>query len=219
MEILVTGGAGFIGSHVVEALLAGGHGVSVLDDFNDFYSPKLKHANLAAVRDRIEIHALDLRQAEAVARIVEPGRFDTIIHLAARAGVRPSIEDPRLYVDTNITGTLNILEAARLGKVQRFIFASSSSVYGLCQTVPFREDLPLSETISPYAATKLPSTASARSACDSLMPTARGCGPISPSIFLPAASCGASRSINSATARCAAITPISTTRCRACSAH
>jgi UDP-glucuronate 4-epimerase len=155
MEILVTGGAGFIGSHLVEALLARGNRVSVLDDFNDFYSPKLKHANLAAVADRIEIHAVDLCQAEAVARVVPRGRFDTIIHLAARAGVRPSIENPRLYVDTNIIGTLNMLEAARLGQVGRFIFASSSSVYGLCPTVPFREDLPLSETISPYAATKL----------------------------------------------------------------
>ena len=155
MEILVTGGAGFIGSHVVEALLADGHGVSVLDDFNDFYSPKLKHANLAGVRDRIQIHAVDLRQAEAVARVVERGRFDTIIHLAARAGVRPSIEQPRLYVETNITGTLNLLEAAREARVPRFIFASSSSVYGLSPTVPFREDLPLAETISPYAATKL----------------------------------------------------------------
>jgi UDP-glucuronate 4-epimerase len=155
MEILVTGGAGFIGSHLVEALVAGGHGVAVLDDFNDFYSPLLKHANLAGVEDRVEIHAVDVREADAVARVVERGRFDTIIHLAARAGVRPSIEQPRLYVDTNISGTLNLLEAARLGEVKRFIFASSSSVYGLCPTVPFREDLPLCETISPYAATKL----------------------------------------------------------------
>ncbi len=155
MEILVTGGAGFIGSHLVEALLAEGHGVSVLDDFNDFYSPKLKRDNLAAVSGRVSIHEVDLRQGDAVARVVERGRFDTIIHLAARAGVRPSIQQPRLYVDTNITGTLNLLEAARLAGVGRFIFASSSSVYGLCPTVPFREDLPLSETISPYAATKL----------------------------------------------------------------
>jgi UDP-glucuronate 4-epimerase len=155
MEILVTGGAGFIGSHLVEALVAAGHGVSVLDDFNDFYSPKLKHANLAAVKDRIQIHTVDVRQADAVARVVERGRFDTIVHLAARAGVRPSIDQPRLYVDTNITGTLNLLEAARLGEVRRFVFASSSSGYGLCATVPFREDLPVRETISPYAATKL----------------------------------------------------------------
>lgn len=155
MEILVTGGAGFIGSHLVEALLAAGHRVAVLDDFNDFYSPKLKHANLAAVRDRVEIHAVDLRDAGAVERVVEHGRFDSIVHLAARAGVRPSIDEPRLYVDTNISGTLNLLEAARLGGVRRFVFASSSSVYGLCSTVPFREDLPVSETISPYAATKL----------------------------------------------------------------
>ena len=155
MEILVTGGAGFIGSHLVEALLAAGHRVSVLDDFNDFYSPKLKRDNLAGVLGSDSIFEVDLRQADAVARVVERGRFDTIIHLAARAGVRPSIEQPRLYVDTNITGTLNLLEAARFGGVRRFIFASSSSVYGLCKEVPFREDMPLSETISPYAATKL----------------------------------------------------------------
>jgi UDP-glucuronate 4-epimerase len=155
MEILVTGGAGFIGSHLVEALLAAGHGVSVIDDFNDFYSPKLKRANLAAVAHRIEIHAVDLCRADAVARVVGRGRFDLIVHLAARAGVGPSIHEPRLYVDTNINGTLNLLEAARAGNVPRFIFASSSSVYGLCPNVPFREDAPLTGAISPYAATKI----------------------------------------------------------------
>ena len=155
MEILVTGGAGFIGSHLVEALLAAGHRVGVLDDFNDFYDPQLKHANLAAVRDRVDIHAVDLRHADAVTRAVGRGRYEAIFHLAARAGVGPSIHDPRLYVDTNITGTLNLLEAARTGGVRRFVFASSSSVYGLAATVPFREDMPLAQTISPYAATKL----------------------------------------------------------------
>ena len=155
MEILVTGGAGFIGSHLVEALLAAGHRVGVLDDFNDFYDPQIKHTNLAAVRDRVEIHRADVRDAAAVARAVGRGRYGAIFHLAARAGVGPSIGEPRLYVDTNITGTLNLLEAARLGGVERFVFASSSSVYGLAPTVPFREDMPLSQTISPYAATKL----------------------------------------------------------------
>ena len=155
MQILVTGGAGFIGSHLVEALLEQGHCVGVLDDFNDFYAPALKRANLAAVQERIDLHVTDLRNAAAVGAAVGDGRYDTIIHLAARAGVRPSIADPRLYVDTNVTGTLNLLEAARAGGVRRFIFASSSSVYGLCQTIPFREDLPLPQTISPYAATKL----------------------------------------------------------------
>ena len=155
MEILVTGGAGFIGSHLVETLLAAGHRVGVLDDFNDFYDPRLKHANLAAVRERIDLHTADIRDGAAVTRAVGKGRYDAIFHLAARAGVGPSIKEPHLYVDTNITGTLNLLEAARAGGVGRFVFASSSSVYGLSPTVPFREDQPLTQTISPYAATKL----------------------------------------------------------------
>ena len=155
MEILVTGGAGFIGSHLVETLLAAGHGVGVLDDFNDFYDPQIKHANLAAVRGQVEIHQVDVRDAAEVSRAVGRGRYGAIFHLAARAGVGPSIHDPHLYVDTNITGTLNLLEAARAGGVERFVFASSSSVYGLAPTVPFREDMALSQTISPYAATKL----------------------------------------------------------------
>ena len=155
MEILVTGGAGFIGSHLVERLLADGHGLTVLDDFNDFYAPGIKHGNLAAVRERIRLCEVDLRHADAVLRVVREGRFDAIVHLAARAGVRPSIHQPRLYVETNVTGTLNLLEAARQHGVGRFVFASSSSVYGLCQNPPFREDEPLPGTISPYAATKL----------------------------------------------------------------
>ncbi len=155
MEVLVTGGAGFIGSHLVEALLAGGHGVAVLDDFNDYYDPRIKHGNLAALRGQIEIHDTDLRDADAVGRIVRAGGFDTIAHLAARAGVRPSIRQPQLYVDTNVTGTLTLLEAARRHGIERFVFASSSSVYGLCKESPFREDTALPGTISPYAATKL----------------------------------------------------------------
>lgn len=155
MHILVTGGAGFIGSHLVETLLSEGHRVGVLDDFNDFYAPSIKRANLAAVQERIDLHEADLRNAAAVEAIVGEGGYEAIIHLAARAGVRPSIADPQLYVDANITGTLNLLEAARRGGVRRFVFASSSSVYGLCQTVPFREDALLPQTISPYAATKL----------------------------------------------------------------
>lgn len=154
-SILVTGGAGFIGSHLVETLLAADHRVGVIDDFNDFYDPALKWANLAGVRDRIHLHEIDLRESEPVLKAVGRGRYDAIIHLAARAGVRPSLQQPRLYVDTNITGTLNLLEAARVGRVSRFVFASSSSVYGLAPTMPFREDMPLLQTISPYAATKL----------------------------------------------------------------
>ncbi|MBV9126883.1 MAG: SDR family NAD(P)-dependent oxidoreductase [Verrucomicrobia bacterium] len=156
MHFLVTGGAGFIGSHLVERLLADGHAVAVLDDFNDFYAPAIKHANLAAAREAgVTLHTADLRDADAVARVIGGGKFDAIVHLAARAGVRPSIQQPRLYVDTNVVGTLNVLEAARAAGVRRVVFASSSSVYGLCQESPFREDFALLQTISPYAATKL----------------------------------------------------------------
>lgn len=155
MNILVTGGAGFIGSNLVEKLLRDGHKVAVIDDFNDFYSPLIKRSNLAAVIDRIALHEVDIRDAAAVTRIIGEGQFDSIIHLAARAGVRPSIKQPKLYIETNIEGSFNLLEAARLAGVKRFICASSSSVYGVLKTFPFREDLCLNQTISPYAATKL----------------------------------------------------------------
>ena len=155
MKILVTGGAGFIGSNLVERLLTEGHAVAVVDEFNDFYDPQIKRANLAAVADRVVVHEADIRDAEAMNRIVGEGGFDAIIHLAARAGVRPSIKQPKLYIETNITGTFNLLEAARAAGVKRFISASSSSVYGVLKTAPFHEGLCLNQTISPYAATKL----------------------------------------------------------------
>ena len=155
MKILVTGGAGFIGSNLVERLVADGHEVAVVDEFNDFYDPRIKRANLAGVAGRVALHEADIRDANAVNRIVGEGRFDSIIHLAARAGVRPSIKQPKLYIETNVTGTFNLLEAARLAGVKRFINASSSSVYGVLKTAPFREDMCLNQTISPYAATKL----------------------------------------------------------------
>ncbi len=155
MRLLVTGGAGFIGSHLVERLVQNDHEVTVIDDFNDFYSPELKRGNLSSVRDAITLHELDIRDGEGISRVVEPGAFDAIIHLAARAGVRPSIAEPKLYIDTNINGTFHLLEAARKGGVGRFIFASSSSVYGLHREVPFKENACISQTISPYAATKL----------------------------------------------------------------
>lgn len=155
MNVLVTGGAGFIGSHLVERLLEAGHEVDVLDEFNDYYDPRIKRANLQAVQDRIRIHEADIRDSSAVDRIVSGGSFGSIVHLAARAGVRPSIKEPRLYIDANIIGTYNLLEAARQAGIPRFISASSSSVYGVLKTVPFREDMALTETISPYAATKL----------------------------------------------------------------
>lgn len=155
MRILVTGGAGFIGSHLVEKLLELGHDVAILDDFNDFYDPQIKHSNIKGVAGKIKVHQLDLRDNAAVRELFHRQKFEVIAHLAARAGVRPSIQQPQLYCDTNVGGTLRLLEAAQPTGVQRFIFASSSSVYGADRQVPFSEDRRLSQTLSPYAATKI----------------------------------------------------------------
>jgi UDP-glucuronate 4-epimerase len=146
MKVLVTGGAGFIGSHVVEALLKRGEDVTALDDFNDFYDPALKRRNVAGFPRVIEADIRGTLPAE---------RFDAIIHLAARAGVRPSLAQPRLYTDVNVLGTQNLLEFARHSGVKKFVFASSSSVYGINEKVPFSEADPIFNPISPYAATKL----------------------------------------------------------------
>ena len=151
----MTGGAGFIGSHLVEKLLAASHDVVVLDDFNDFYDPQIKHANIAGLARDVTVYHVDLRDSESVRNLFHREKVDAIAHLAARAGVRPSIQYPRLYYDTNVTGTLHLLEAARVTGVERFIFASSSSVYGASKAIPFSEDEHLSQTISPYAATKV----------------------------------------------------------------
>jgi UDP-glucuronate 4-epimerase len=155
MRILVTGGAGFIGSHLVERLLAAGHTVAILDDFNDFYDPQIKQANIAGFAKDVAVHHVDLRDAASVQNLFHREKFEVIAHLAARAGVRPSIQYPQLYYDTNVSGTLHLLEAARVTGAQRFIFASSSSVYGASKTVPFSEDQHLTQTLSPYAATKI----------------------------------------------------------------
>jgi UDP-glucuronate 4-epimerase len=155
MRILVTGGAGFIGSHLVEKLLAASHDVVVLDDFNDFYDPQIKHANIAGFASDVTVYHVDLRDSESVRNLFHREKVDAIAHLAARAGVRPSIQHPRLYYDTNVTGTLHLLEAARVTGVERFVFASSSSVYGASKTIPFSEGEHLSQTFSPYAATKV----------------------------------------------------------------
>src|SRR6266852_9626812 len=155
MKILVTGGAGFIGSHLVEKLLSLGHGVAILDDFNDFYDPQIKRENIATLSSDVAIHHVDLRNSTAVRNLFHQKKFDAIAHLAARAGVRPSILHPQLYYDTNVTGTLHLLDAARVTGVERFIFASSSSVYGISKTVPFSEDRQLIQTLSPYGATKI----------------------------------------------------------------
>ena len=155
MRILVTGGAGFIGSHLVEKLLAEGYEAAVLDDFNDFYDPQIKRSNIAGFQKNAPVFQLDLRDNNAVRALFHREKFDAIAHLAARAGVRPSIAHPELYYDTNVNGTLHLLGAARIVGIERFIFASSSSVYGICKKVPFSEDFHLTQTISPYAATKV----------------------------------------------------------------
>jgi UDP-glucuronate 4-epimerase len=155
MRILVTGGAGFIGSHLVEGLLAAGHEVVILDDFNDFYDPAIKHANIADFAKDVAVHHADLRDNASVRNVFRREKFDTIVHLAARAGVRPSIQHPQLYYDTNVIGTLHLLDAARVTGVERFIFASSSSVYGATKTIPFSESQHLAQTLSPYGATKI----------------------------------------------------------------
>ena len=156
MKILVTGGAGFIGSHTVERLLRDGAGeVTVLDNFNDYYNPAIKRRNLAGVAGRIILREGDLTDAAFVREVFEAGRFDAVIHLAARAGVRPSIAEPELYLDTNIKGTFHLLDNARRTGCRHFVFASSSSVYGVNTKVPFSEEDPILQTISPYAMTKM----------------------------------------------------------------
>jgi UDP-glucuronate 4-epimerase len=158
MNCLVTGGAGFIGSHVCERLLAEGHAVWSLDDLNDFYDPALKRANLNELRARggrfTSVEA-DLTDARAVERLCHEVRFDQIIHLAARAGVRPSLEHPALYQRVNVEGTVHLLESARRNGVKKITIASSSSVYGVNSKVPFSESDPIFSAISPYAASKL----------------------------------------------------------------
>jgi len=154
-RVLVTGGAGFIGSHLVERLLRDGAEVSVMDDFNDYYDSSLKRRNLAGVEGRINLLEGDIRDGVWVERCFARGEFDVVIHLAARAGVRPSILNPKLYMTTNIEGTFNLVDACRHHGVSNFIFASSSSVYGVNKKVPFSETDTIERTISPYAATKL----------------------------------------------------------------
>jgi UDP-glucuronate 4-epimerase len=155
MNLLVTGGAGFIGSHLVEALIARGDTVSVIDNFDDFYDPAIKRSNLSAFSSPVQIHEIDLCDQAAVVVALAKEKPDVIVHLAARAGVRPSVLSPELYLRTNIFGTFNLLEAARQNGISRFIFASSSSVYGATRELPFREDQALLQTLSPYATTKL----------------------------------------------------------------
>ena len=153
MKIVVTGGAGFIGSHVVRALLKKGDSVTIIDNFDDFYDPAIKRNNITDLD--CEVASIDLRDEKEIHQLLKRVKPETIIHLAARAGVRPSILNPKLYLETNVNGTLNLLEGARASDCHRVLFASSSSVYGLSKIVPFHEALPLPQTLSPYAATKL----------------------------------------------------------------
>ncbi len=158
MNFLVTGGAGFIGCHVCERLLREGHAVWVLDDLNDFYDPKIKQANLRDLESAAKPFTFargDLTDRAVVDELLGSVRFDQIIHLAARAGVRPSLEQPALYQRVNVEGTVNLLEAARRNGVTKIILASSSSVYGVNSKVPFSESDPIFSPISPYAASKL----------------------------------------------------------------
>lgn len=154
-SILVTGGAGFIASHLCEALLAEGAKLVIIDDLNDYYDPSIKARNISGIRDHITLVQGDIRDASLVESLFEAHSFDKVFHFAARAGVRPSIADPKLYVSTNIDGTLNLLEACRKTGVKHFVFASSSSVYGVNEKVPFAETDLIQRTISPYAASKL----------------------------------------------------------------
>jgi UDP-glucuronate 4-epimerase len=156
-NILVTGGAGFIGSHLVDQLLSEGEWqVSVIDDFNDFYDPAIKRTNVSRNNENpnYQLFEADIRDQTALKLVFEANPFDCIVHLAARAGVRPSLEQPELYAETNINGTLNLLQLAREHGITQFVFGSSSSVYGINAKVPFSEDDPVRQPISPYAATK-----------------------------------------------------------------
>jgi UDP-glucuronate 4-epimerase len=154
-SILLTGGAGFIGSHVGERLLARGDRVVVLDNFNDFYDPAIKRRNAAVLEAAgARVVTGDIRDRELVRGLFEDGSFDVLVHLAAMAGVRPSLQDPLLYEDVNVRGTLVLLEELRKRPATRFVFASSSSVYGSNDRIPFREADEIHHPVSPYAATK-----------------------------------------------------------------
>lgn len=152
----ITGGAGFIGSTLTERLLKEGNKVVTIDNFCDYYNPELKEKNIKPFlsNDNYKLYRGDIRNREDIKKVMDENNIDCIIHLAAMAGVRPSIEDPLLYQEVNGIGTQNILEEAKLHNITNLVMASSSSVYGNCKEVPFREDMIVDYAISPYAATK-----------------------------------------------------------------
>jgi UDP-glucuronate 4-epimerase len=156
MHVLITGGAGFIAYHLAAALIGKQVEVSLLDNFNDFYDPAIKRQNVRDLQalGNVTIFVADILDRENLRRIFEDAKPETVVHLAAWAGVRPSLEKPALYSDVNVTGTVNLLELAREFSTPCFIFGSSSSVYGGSSKVPFAEDDPVGSPISPYAATK-----------------------------------------------------------------
>ncbi|MFB0508466.1 MAG: GDP-mannose 4,6-dehydratase [Thermodesulfobacteriota bacterium] len=156
MMILVTGGAGFIGSHLCGRLLREGHRVVCLDNFDDFYNPEIKRRNIQEVigEEQFELIEGDIRDTQLIARIFRGQAFDVVVHLAARAGVRPSIDYPKLYEEVNVQGTINLLESCREFGIKSFVFASSSSVYGGNSKVPFSEEDRVETPISPYGTTK-----------------------------------------------------------------
>lgn len=155
-NILITGGAGFIGSHLVKRLLARGNRVICVDNFDPFYPPEIKRKNTECIltNGRFVLVECDIRSKHDLGEIFHTHEIDSVIHLAARAGVRPSISDPLLYQDVNIGGTINLLELSKEYGIKNFIFGSSSSVYGASDKIPFREDDSLGQTVSPYAASK-----------------------------------------------------------------
>ena len=188
MNFLVTGGAGFIGSHVCERLVTAGHAVWAFDDLNASYDPALKERNLSGLRASAKSFTFvrgELNDPVALGSLFASVNFDQVIHLAARAGVRPSLMQPALYQRVNVEGTVNLLEAARLRGVKKITIASSSSVYGVNAKTPFTESDPIFSAISPYAASKLACEAPASPPWATPAPTLCGtsCARVSPTTW------------------------------------